>query len=289
MTTQRAHLPPTDDPADHAKPSGSDRVGGKVAAARGRRRRRGPTAAGRRPSAAAAACSGSATSNASDVQLDATPLAVGDVAEVGEQPVADVDHRGGAGERGQRRPRRTAARAGGGPRPAPAASGSRGEHRQPAGGPALPAGDRDDVAGPGAGADHRRRGPARSPSAVTAITTRSRADDVAADDAGADPARTPRRSPSASSRPTAPGRSAGAASPTSEHGRRRPPIASMSARFCAAALWPTSAALGPVAPEVPALDEQVGGHHDPPVGRRQHRGVVAGTEQHRPVPAAAAR
>ncbi len=36
----------------------------------------------------------------------------------------------------------------------------------------------------------------------------------------------------------------------------------------------------PVEPEMPALDEHVGTHHEPSVGRGEQRGVVAGTEQH---------
>ena len=41
-----------------------------------------------------------------------------------------------------------------------------------------------------------------------------------------------------------------------------------------------SAARGPVAPEVPALDEHVGGHHDVSVADAQHGRVVAGADEH---------
>ena len=37
---------------------------------------------------------------------------------------------------------------------------------------------------------------------------------------------------------------------------------------------------GPVAPEVPALDEQVGRDHDVPVADAQHGRVVTGSDQH---------
>ena len=46
------------------------------------------------------------------------------------------------------------------------------------------------------------------------------------------------------------------------------PMAATSARFRAAALPPMSAGAGPVAPEMPALDEQVRGGDDPPVRTR---------------------
>ena len=87
----------------------------------------------------------------------ATPLAVGDVAEVREQPVADVDHARWRRRRAPRRRRRTAARAGGGPRRPPAASGTRGPStaNPAAAQPCRPA-QRDHVAGPGA----RRGAPA---------------------------------------------------------------------------------------------------------------------------------
>ncbi len=38
---------------------------------------------------------------------------------------------------------------------------------------------------------------------------------------------------------------------------------------------------GPVAPEVPALQQDVGARHDPPVGGGHHRGVVARSEPDR--------
>ena len=100
----------------------------------------------------------------------ATPEAVGEVAGVGEQPVGDVDHRGGAGLGGDRPGvvRRLGAAVGldQHARRAEAAA----QHRQPAGGPALAPAQREHVA-----RLRRRTGapaPAcRRPSTVTAITT----------------------------------------------------------------------------------------------------------------------
>ena len=100
----------------------------------------------------------------------ATPLAVGDVPDVGQQPVGDVDHRGRAERGGLRRRRRRAARDAGRPRRALRGRAEpAGQHGQPAGGPALASGDRHHVAG--AGPDRRTGSPATEPSAVTETIT----------------------------------------------------------------------------------------------------------------------
>ena len=98
------------------------------------------------------------------------PRGVREVAGVGDQAVGDVDHRGGAGRRRRPGPRRTAAPGAGRPRPAPAASGSRG--------PARPARRRPSPGGRRARPRRPARAPGRvtgaavqAPSAVTAITT----------------------------------------------------------------------------------------------------------------------
>ena len=175
-------------------------------------------------------------------------------------------------------PRRTAARGGGRPRPAPAATGSRGR------GPR--ARRRPSPAARSARARRRARRP--SGGRVTAVHEPSDRDrdhhlvgrrQVAADDAGAHERALLGEAAGRSPAPTATGRSRGAASPIVSEWPR-PPIALTSERFAAAARWPMSCGGCPVAAEVPALDEHVGGHHDVPVADPQHRGVVAGTDQH---------
>ena len=84
-------------------------------------------------------------------EVDPDLAGLGDVPEVGDESVADVGHGGGAepGRRGARVVRRfgAAVRLDEGARRAEAA----GEHGESGRGPAQPAGDGDDVAGPGAG------------------------------------------------------------------------------------------------------------------------------------------
>ena len=203
----------------------------------------------------------------------ATPLARARWPEVGEQAVADVDHRGGAERGGARALRRTAGsgrrcastRTRG--RPEPAA-----EHREPGRRPAEPAGHGDEVAGPGTGPGDRR----------AALERAERGDrdrpPVAAHDIAADDRRARRGGLLVAARRPAPAptRSAGrpaAASPTSS-AVGTAPIAAMSARFGGGGPVPDVGRLGPVAAEVPPLDQQVGGGHDPRVRRGEHRGVV---------------
>ena len=80
----------------------------------------------------------------------------GDVAGVGDQPVGDVDHGGRTGVRGGQPGgvRRLGTLVGLDQRTRRAEPAA--EHGQPRGGPALPAGERDDVPGLRAAAEHRR-------------------------------------------------------------------------------------------------------------------------------------
>ena len=75
------------------------------------------------------------------------------------------------------------------------------------------------------------------------------------------------------------GRSAGAASPTVSEWAV-PPIALTSERLAAAALRPMSPRLGPLAPEVPPLDQQVGRDHDVALRGADHGGVVTRPDEH---------
>ena len=118
--------------------------------------------------------------------------------------------------------------------------------------------------------------PCRSPNAVTASTSTS-ARTTSPPSTRASSGRHSARIPSASSSSQATGRSGGTARPSS-----RPvgtaPMAATSARFCAAALRPTSVAVDQSRRKCLAVDEQVGGGHHPAVRRRQHRRVVARPE-----------
>ena len=107
-----------------------------------------------------------------------------DVPQVGDQPVADVDHRGRAELGGRADPR---AYGGSGRRCASTKARRRAEaareHGQPGRGPAEPAGDGDDVAGPGAGAGDRLLVAQVAERGDRPRMIASAADDVAADHA----------------------------------------------------------------------------------------------------------
>ena len=200
--------------------------------------------------------------------------------QVGEQPVAHVHHRGGPG------PAPPSAAAYGGSRPPvrghedPRRPEAAAEHREP-GRPPSPAArtTRDHVAGPARPTGSPGRAAPQIPSAVTETTTARRP-------TTSPPTTRPRRRAASSRQPVgqaaAPTRSAGRParpSPTSS-AVGLAPIAAMSARFCAAALCPTSHGLGPVAAEMDALHQHVGRGHHAAVGGSDDGGVVAGTEEH---------
>ena len=221
-------------------------------------------------------------SKADGVHVDRDPGVGGEVTGLGQQPVGDVDHRGGAGLGGDRARRRTAAPGAGRPRPAPAASGS------PARGPPVrrppSPGGRRSRARRRPGRRSARRGPVvHAPSTVTAITissARVRSPPTTLAPTSAHSSAKPRAKSSAHCT----GRSAGAARPTVSDGGptahrvdvgevlRRGPVADVGGR-------------GPVAPEVPPLDHQVGRHHDVPGLDPQHGGVVARARSARAPPA----
>ena len=133
----------------------------------------------------------------------------------------------------------------------------------------------DDVAGR---APDRRTGgrPSSEPSAVTAIV---RVDEIvrsppitahpgaSALSAARESLREPARRTTAACRRASPGRRASAVG--------RAPIAATSARFTAAAFHPRSGPDRPRQAEVRPVNESVGRRNDPPVGRTQHRGVIA--------------
>ncbi len=142
--------------------------------------------------------------------------------------------------------------------------------------PAEVAGDGHRVTGPRAAAQHRRAAaqvaerrhrdhPLRGADQVAADDARRRAAGLVPHAVGEFERLRGRRCPPARRTPTT-------------NAVARPPIASMSAAFCAIALRPTSCGDGPVQPEVTALDQHVGGHHGPAVGGGHHRGVVAGAD-----------
>ena len=89
-------------------------------------------------------------------------------------------------------------------------------------------------------------------------------------------------------RPRPPAGPRGAARPTVSE-CARPPIALMSERFGGRGPVPDVGRRGPVAAEVPVLDEQVGGDHDVAVADAQHGGVVAGPDAAPARPAGTAR
>ena len=258
-------------PVGHRSRRGTSR------AARGRRRRRGRTGPGRRrsPRRRRAAARGSRTRPRRT--SIATPESCGEVAGVGEQPVGDVDHRGGAGVGGHRpgvvRRLRAAVGLDQHPRGAEAAA----EHGQSPGGPALAAGEREHVAGP------RRRSAApgrlvQAPITVTAMTTwsaRVRSPPTTLAPTRAHSSAKPRAKSSAHCT----GRSAGRGEADRQRGGAAAHRVDVGEVLRGGAVADVGGR-GPVAAEVPALDHQVGRDHDVAGLHPQHRGVVAGSDQH---------
>ena len=194
---------------------------------------------GSAPVAAATACRGSSTVNASLRRSIRHPARGRHVADVGEQAVGDVDHRGGAqaqrlgtggvGHLGpavrlDQRPRR----------PEPAT-----EHGQSPGRPPEPPAHGDDVARSRARPAYRRAGGGaerghRDHQGVAA-------GEVPADQRGADRRRTPPRCRRTARAPRRRRGRRGPRGPTVT-AEARPPIALTSDRLCAAARWPMSEA-----------------------------------------------
>ena len=209
--------------------------------------------------------------------VDRDPALAGQVAGLGEQPVGDVDHRGGAGLGGDLARRRTAARDGGRPRPARAASGTR-DPARPVPRRPSPGGRASASTSPGAAPLRTTGAWVHAPMTVTAMTTSS--------------ARV--TSPPTTLAPTS---AASAAKPAGEverplhrqvggHGHADGERVGATAHGVDVGEVlggrPVADVLGagPVAAEVPALHHQVGGDDHVAVADAQHRGVVAGPDQH---------
>ena len=199
----------------------------------------------------------------------------GQVAGVGEQAVGDVDHRRRAGLRGLRARVVRRVRAPVGLDQGPGRAEAPAQHGQSTGRPALPAGQGEDVPDLGSGADDRSDG------AHAQHGHRDHhlggAGQVAADDAGAHPAALLDEPGRELQRPG--GGQVGRCGQADRQRRgptphrvdvgdvlRRRPVTHVGSR-------------GPVAPEVSALDQEVGGDEDVPGPDPQHGGVVAGPQQ----------
>ena len=207
------------------------------------------------------------------VQLDPDAAGHRDVLQVGDQPVADVHHRGRAELGRPRDPARTAAR-GGGARPPPRpASGTRARAR-PARPRPSPAGPRTPPRRPaaprsGSPAPGRRR----SPSAVTASTStsaRTTSPPTTRAPSGSASARIPSASRSSQSTGVSGGTASPSSSPVGDGAHRRDVGEVLRGGLVADVLG-----RGPVPAEVPGVDQQVGRGDDAPVRGREHRGVVA--------------
>ena len=173
--------------------------------------------------------------------------------------------------------RSTAPPAAGTPRRAPSASGSRGTarcSRPPRARSGRPAPPRR----PGCAPERRTGGrPARSPSAVTAMVSVGLADmspPTTAAPTGSASAASPSASSSAQRRIEV-GRHA---ERDQQRGRRRAHRGDVG-QVGRGRPVPDVRRRRPVPPEVPALDQHVGGGHDPAVGRGDHGGVVTRAEQ----------
>ncbi len=200
----------------------------------------------------------------------------GDVPGIGDQPVGDVDHRGRTcvrgGQPGGVRRFRTLVGLDERARGAEPAS----QDGQPRGGPTLPARDRDDVPRLRSAAEHRRH--------LAGAHHRDRDHDllgsgqVTPDDAGPDESGLLGDAVGEVQRPL--------------HGQVRRGSQADGQRVRGAAhrvdvgqvgrsrLAADVPGLGPLPPEVPALDEQVGGHDHVTLGRAQERRIITGSDEH---------
>ena len=198
------------------------------------------------------------------VDLDGHAGGPGDVAQVGHEPVADVDHRRGATGRGREGRGVGRLRAPLGVHEGPRGAEPAGEDRQARCGPAQPPGDRHDVPRLGTRAqdrvraDHLPDGRHRDDDAVAAH-------EVTAHD----------RRPLGLGLGTHAGVEVG--DPVDRQVRGQPEGDDQRGRPCAhdrhidqvlrRGLGPDVGTGRPVATEVPALDEHVGGDHDPTAAR----------------------
>ena len=231
---------------------------------------------GSTPVAAPTAWSGSGISNASRRTSMATPRLLGEMAGVGEQAVGHVDHRGraGLGGDGARVVRRLGTAIG-------LDQHARGaeatpQDREPAGRPSLASTESEHVPGLRARPQHRRlrARPEHGHRDHQLVGRR----EVSADDRGADDRALLGEALREVQRPLG-GQVAGCREPDRQRvgaSAHRVDVGEVRGR------GPMADVAGgdPVAPEVAALDEQVGGHHDVAVADAQHRRVVAGTDQH---------
>jgi len=147
---------------------------------------------------------------------------------------------------------------------------------QPGGGVPQPAGDRDELPGPRPGPGDRR------PSAQVAERGHTEHDQVGAHDVTARDARPDLGAlvPHAVGERVEPrhGGVGGDAEADDERGRAGAHRGHVG-EILRGGLAPDVVAARPVPPEMAALDEQIGGDHDPAVRGGEHRGVVAGAEQ----------
>ena len=197
------------------------------------------------------------------------------MAEVGEQPVRDVDHRCGARHRGRgpRRVRRLGhpvRRHHCGRRPETAL-----QHREPRGGPADAARERDDVARPCPGPGDRRT-PLERPERGDRERERGRHHHVAADQARPDAHRF-RPQPVGQPGERLDRRVGRGRQPDEQRGRHRAHRGDVG-QVGRRGLAPNLLGSGPVQPEMHALDEHVGRRHDATVRRGHDGGVVTGPE-----------
>jgi hypothetical protein len=211
------------------------------------------------------------------VQVDPHPAGVRDVAQVGEQAVADIDHRGGA-QAGRLRAGLVRRR---GPQVLPhqgIAGHALLQQGQAGRGVAERARRRDQIAGPGPGAEHRAA-PAQVAEAGYGEHHLVGAGGVAADHVGASPG-------ALGGQPF--GQLAGPADrqvrrrgQRHQQGRRLGAHGRAVGQAARRGLVPDVRRAGPVPAEVPALDQEVRGGHHPAVRDGQHGRVVADADQRR--------